>query len=346
MKDDDLKIGGKYRHYKNQRLYKVLGKALHSETKEEMVIYRALYDCPTWGKERVWARPKQLFLEEVADDNGISDRFQCVEEMEENFCFKFCFKITSCIKGLWSWLKKNLKAMGCMTWFLIGLSAVITIIGFFIEKDLFTCAAVVLAAAAIAYQNNQQKLKIVQDNSKFYLEKYIDAAQMILERLDFDSPTRRLAWYSAGSIAEKIKIFNGKITEQPDKDFLEIYRINFYHLIFELIKDKPVQYFYGVDKAKSFDEAFDGCGYGKFSCDYGLRPHFPELTFIDKESIKRIIDIFNGIWKEVPEWTYISNIEFMNFLKFPFPNIWDYLNHFEKSTTKKGVKSVLVSEKK
>src|SRR5262249_52495966 len=152
-------------------------------------------------------------------------------------------------------------------------------IGFFIEKDLFTCAAVVLAAAAIAYQNNQQKLKIVQDNSKFYLEKYIDAAQMILERLDFDSPTRRLAWYSAGSIAEKIKIFNGKITEQPDKDFLEIYRINFYHLIFELIKDKPVQYFYGVDKAKSFDEAFDGCGYGKFSCDYGLRPHFPELTF-------------------------------------------------------------------
>ena len=36
---------GKYRHYKGDE-YEVLGFARHSETLEELVVYRAMYDSP------------------------------------------------------------------------------------------------------------------------------------------------------------------------------------------------------------------------------------------------------------------------------------------------------------
>ena len=48
-----------YRHFKGD-LYLVLDIAIHSETKEEMVLYRALYED---GK--LYVRPKKMFLSEV-----------------------------------------------------------------------------------------------------------------------------------------------------------------------------------------------------------------------------------------------------------------------------------------
>ena len=56
---------GRYRHYKGNE-YIVLGVALHSETLEELVIYR-----PDYGERGLWARPKQMFLETV-DVQGVS----------------------------------------------------------------------------------------------------------------------------------------------------------------------------------------------------------------------------------------------------------------------------------
>ena len=55
----DLVVGGKYRHYKGNE-YTVLAVAKHSETLEEMVVYRAEY-----GEKGVWVRPKDMFLETV-----------------------------------------------------------------------------------------------------------------------------------------------------------------------------------------------------------------------------------------------------------------------------------------
>jgi hypothetical protein len=61
---------GRYRHYKG-REYQVLGVARHSETEEELVVYRPLY-----GKGELWVRPLQMFLEVVAKGNGVVPRFE------------------------------------------------------------------------------------------------------------------------------------------------------------------------------------------------------------------------------------------------------------------------------
>ena len=54
-----LKIKGIYRHFKGD-YYIVEDIAIHSETKEEYIIYRALY-----GNNGLYIRPKDMFLSEV-----------------------------------------------------------------------------------------------------------------------------------------------------------------------------------------------------------------------------------------------------------------------------------------
>lgn len=56
---------GKYRHFKNEILYEVIGQGIHSETREEMIIYNSLYDCVQYGKDQIWVRPKAMFFENV-----------------------------------------------------------------------------------------------------------------------------------------------------------------------------------------------------------------------------------------------------------------------------------------
>ena len=57
---NELKVHGIYKHFKGN-YYIVEGIAIHSETGEEMVIYRGLYED---GKH-VFVRPKDSFLSEV-----------------------------------------------------------------------------------------------------------------------------------------------------------------------------------------------------------------------------------------------------------------------------------------
>ena len=65
---------GKYRHFKGGE-YEVLGTALHSETQEPMVVYRALY-----GELGLWVRPVSMWNEVVCRDGYSGPRFVYVGE--------------------------------------------------------------------------------------------------------------------------------------------------------------------------------------------------------------------------------------------------------------------------
>lgn len=60
---------GKYKHFKGNE-YEVLYIAKHSETQEEMVVYRALY-----GEGGVWVRPASMWNETVERDGQVYKRF-------------------------------------------------------------------------------------------------------------------------------------------------------------------------------------------------------------------------------------------------------------------------------
>ncbi len=65
---------GIYKHYKGN-MYEVIGVALHSETLEECVVYRALYHDKTYGENALWVRPKSMFCEDVIVDGKTCQRF-------------------------------------------------------------------------------------------------------------------------------------------------------------------------------------------------------------------------------------------------------------------------------
>jgi hypothetical protein len=65
---------GRYRHYKGNE-YTVLGVAQHSETLEELVVYRQEY-----GEYGLWVRPRQMFFENVAVDDREVPRFRYLGE--------------------------------------------------------------------------------------------------------------------------------------------------------------------------------------------------------------------------------------------------------------------------
>lgn len=65
---------GIYEHYKKKR-YQVLGVVLHSETLEEMVLYKALY-----GKGITWVRPLKMFFEDVTVDGVKKPRFKFIKK--------------------------------------------------------------------------------------------------------------------------------------------------------------------------------------------------------------------------------------------------------------------------
>jgi hypothetical protein len=70
---------GKYRHYKGKE-YEVLGIVRHSETLEELVLYRAMYGSPEFGENALWVRPKAMFSENVFVDGKEVARFKYIED--------------------------------------------------------------------------------------------------------------------------------------------------------------------------------------------------------------------------------------------------------------------------
>ena len=65
---------GKYRHFKGKE-YEVIGVARHSETLNEFVVYKALYNSAEFGKNSLWIRPLKMFAEKVMVEGKKVPRF-------------------------------------------------------------------------------------------------------------------------------------------------------------------------------------------------------------------------------------------------------------------------------
>jgi hypothetical protein len=65
---------GVYEHYKGKR-YQVLGVAKHSETLEDLVVYKKLYD-----DGGLWVRPYGMFMESVVVDGKEVSRFKFISK--------------------------------------------------------------------------------------------------------------------------------------------------------------------------------------------------------------------------------------------------------------------------
>ena len=71
MENKMVKLG-KYCHYKGKE-YEVIGTAKHSETLEELVVYKALYD-----EGQIWVRPLKMFTEIIEIDGEKISRFKYI----------------------------------------------------------------------------------------------------------------------------------------------------------------------------------------------------------------------------------------------------------------------------
>jgi len=71
--EDSIKMG-RYRHFKG-REYEVIGVARHSETLEDMVVYRKLY-----GERDLWVRPASMWNEMVEKEGKMVRRFTYIDE--------------------------------------------------------------------------------------------------------------------------------------------------------------------------------------------------------------------------------------------------------------------------
>jgi hypothetical protein len=70
-----LKLG-KYRHSKSGKIYEVLGVAKHSETLEDLVVYKCLHNNPL---SKLWVRPFSMFKEKVEINGKKIPRFVYLE---------------------------------------------------------------------------------------------------------------------------------------------------------------------------------------------------------------------------------------------------------------------------
>ncbi|MAJ97484.1 MAG: hypothetical protein CMI56_02630 [Parcubacteria group bacterium] len=68
---------GRYRHFKGGE-YEVIGTCRHSETLEEHIVYRALYDSKEFGKNSLWVRPLHSFVEIVTYNGKKVPRFKTI----------------------------------------------------------------------------------------------------------------------------------------------------------------------------------------------------------------------------------------------------------------------------
>ena len=79
---------GLYTHFKGKdKVYEVIGEATHTETGEKLVIYKALYSDGHVKENDIFARPYEMFLEQVpegrANPTNQKYRFEYIEDSSD-----------------------------------------------------------------------------------------------------------------------------------------------------------------------------------------------------------------------------------------------------------------------
>ena len=70
-----MSITGRYKHYKGNH-YEVVGIVIHSETYEELVLYRVVEGSKEYPSGTLWVRPRKMFEETIEIDGVIQPRFE------------------------------------------------------------------------------------------------------------------------------------------------------------------------------------------------------------------------------------------------------------------------------
>ena len=74
----ELRPGMRLRHFKGKE-YEVVALARDSDTLEEVVVYKALYDSEEFGAGAVWVRPKKEFFDKKEVDGKEVLRFEVLD---------------------------------------------------------------------------------------------------------------------------------------------------------------------------------------------------------------------------------------------------------------------------
>lgn len=98
---------GCYRHYKGN-MYEVIGIARHSETKEPMVVYRALY-----GDGGLWVRPADMWNETVERGGNVYTRFCAIEMPKEQEPKVMTLEELRHAINVWVWMERRFDGFKC-----------------------------------------------------------------------------------------------------------------------------------------------------------------------------------------------------------------------------------------
>lgn len=73
MSKNPLIRAGIYKHYKGS-FYKVISIAKHTETKEDMIVYKSIDD------KQLWVRPLEIFREKIKIEGKLIPRFEYIDK--------------------------------------------------------------------------------------------------------------------------------------------------------------------------------------------------------------------------------------------------------------------------
>ena len=180
-------------------------------------------------------------------------------------------------------------------------------------------------AAALFYNLADTATNKAEDDSKLYLDRYIQTTEWIFKRLYSDQPSRRNCWVTAARLSDDLFDFEERVVSEPDRKFLGIYKRNYFHRIHEFLNTKDFVYFYSQDAQKEQEK--------RDSQNVNLSAVRNGVTNIDESHIIAILKPVKAQYEEHTSSSKMLESEdkfSVQFLEVHFPEILEYIQDFRK----------------